>query len=350
MLEQLFFWPSAFCVNESEIWFVYGKVCVLCKFDINTSNTDIVAEIPVDNMFRESLFRNIIYKNKKIYLIPCWAKNILVYDIDDEIFKSIAIKDFYGLMFSNAYLLNDKIWCTPFSYPGIVCIDTNTDKAEIILDLSKTMKNNGIYYFNDSDYLNGIITMVSPQSNKGFIFNISTKHLDIVDVNKEGIKYDSVAMLPEGCFFSSFEGKCIHILKDSDKTPKKLILPNKSNGVYLSSINQDRLLLDDIKSSCIWVYKDEKCIKKYETEYIENRENYYSYSTGVFDKKSNLYFDNCTASFSILFAEETWRMPIKDFQLKIFEELYVNKMVKYGVVIKESLFSGLRVFITKLLR
>lgn len=349
-MKNFYFWTNAFCVNEENIWFIHGKASILFKYNIRLKKTQAIGVLPEKNMWNEGLYKKILFKDDKIYIIPCHAKKIIKYDIKNNEFSQIYIKEHDGMMFVNAFLVNEKIICIPYSYPGVVSIDTRFDTAKIEYDMSTIMNENSIQYFNSADCLNGVIAMVSPQSDKGYLYYVENNKLEIINVNNEGVRYNSVAMLQEKYIFCSKERKCIHVY--DIKSGKILLLswPLNEEGGCVWSLNNDEFMIDSATNAVNWIYDKNMKSYKWETSFINDRSMYYTYKIGAFDKKSGLYFNNCNMKFYEIKSNER---PMEKCSIKItkdicketYELLKESEYYKNEIIYMENAFSNLPLFL-----
>lgn len=210
------FWPAAFCVDGDDIWFVYGAVCVLCKYSLALDKCYVIGEIPTNNTLQEGLFVKILKVGEKIFLIPCWAENIIVYDIKKNNFESIYLEGNGGkLKFWEAYQVRDKIICIPGSYSQIVIVNATDLNIEKKHDISKVIQKDKIDYFNASVLIDDDeILMVSPQSSRIYVYDIEKDMFDRyeIDTNAEGFNF-------------------LVYLKD-----KAILCDDKRKGIYLYNL------------------------------------------------------------------------------------------------------------------
>ena len=342
MKNKIYCWPSAFCVQGDRIWFIYGKVCILCCYNLKTEKTEIISEIPVDNIYKESLYQKIIYKDEKLYLIPAWGKNILIYDIIQKNFSTIMIPEYDGLMFCNAFLYDNRIICIPYAYPSIINIDTKFDVASVLVKLDTIKQTYKVSTFNMADNLEMKIAMVSPQSNKVFLYDVEHDDFNVENVSNNVDGYASV------CFFEKFiamkpsKSRYIDLYNPlSGEAQKMELLPDQMSAA-IRQINRESILLDDSKGADIWIYSN-TIMRKIHSSTIKNRKPYYSYKVGIYDKDSGLYFNNCDATFYRGFTNKSsFKMEITDeMKQQITEIKRKNRME----IEKENFFYSLEQFI-----
>lgn len=345
--EKLYFWPSCFCVVEDDIWFVYGKICLLCKYNIKKKETIIVSDIPVDDIFGKSLFKNMIYKDEKIYLIPAWAKNILVFDIRKNTFDEIDIPVHEGLMFCKAYLYKGEIVCIPYTYPAIVRIDTAMGIIKKGIDLKEIKKEYDISYFNDADKRKSEIIMVSPQSKEIFIYDMESNVIDTKLINKGEGNYTSIACLKDEIAIISDNHTYVSFCNSKFEIEKKIEIPRGRNNVSLWSTKEGTLVIDDITSSMICILDQEGSLSETNMKLFGNRNYYSEYYDGIFDRESGMYFDNCNAEFCRDFLKKEY------FKIEITKEImeFITSIVAKSnpKMYEEDAYYGLDSFVESIL-
>ena len=176
-------WPSAFYVDGDDIWFVHGKMSLLMKYCMKTQSLDEVELIPEDCFFQESLYRA-IYKDKdRIYLIPCWARKIVIFDIEKKAFTSIQLDEIEKYkdvtLFCKCIKINNSLYCIPDSYRSIVKIELQSQKiAYIKLPLYAQLKGN--IFLGDGILLNNEIICPWNYSNQLLVLDLEKEKTKLI--------------------------------------------------------------------------------------------------------------------------------------------------------------------------
>lgn len=335
-MSKKFFWPSAFCVDGKNIWFVYGKVPVICLYNMEEKRVQIMAGIPVDNIFKESLYIKIIKKGKKLYLIPCWANAVYVYDISKNTFKKILVSSGSGMLFVNAFLIGDEVICVPGAYRGIICIDTCSDMVELKCEISNIMEEKGIIYFNSADCCDGKILLASPQSCMGYVYDIQENSFYEMKICEKKCGYNSVVIQNHLSFWNSLEDRCIRILDADFSYLGELNWPDDSRGGYLYPWGNDKVLLDGYSGAMGWIYTANDIFGMYQSERLQDRDGYYTYCEGIYDRTNQMYFDNCAVAFFDLKKNCYFRIEISEEQINILKKIVAEAVSKKSDLILES--------------
>lgn len=352
---KLYYWTSTFCIDNDAIWFIYGKLCVLYKYTISTKENKIIGVVPVDNPMQENLFQKIILIKNKLFLIPCWANDIVTYDLTTDRFDTIKIKLCSGLKFSGAYVYKNKIICMPASYEYVVGINIYDLTIDYEYNVEKIKEQEHIEYFNLTDRLdNRKIALCSPQSGKIYIY----------DIEKRILKSESMCKGERGNeFILCIGGQMIVLCNNRNhqivmynygtKQIENIFWPNGKKQVAIFRLD-DKIVIDDYETSWVGIYNKEfKLLTEAEDNIVKNRKYYYSYLVGSCESGcgQNIYFNNCDMSFNWfqngLFKEKV-HLPISERDKNyIKENLYLRDSVNNAEV--ENYFYRLSDFLEKIL-
>lgn len=352
---NIYYWTTTFCIDDDAIWYIYGKLCVLCKYIISTRENKIIGTVPVENPMQENLFQKIILIKNRIFLIPCWANDIVTYDLITKTFHTIKIKLCNGLKFSGAYVYKNKIICMPASYEYVVGINIFDLTIDYEYNVKKIKEQEHIEYFNLTDRLeNGNIVLCSLQSDKIYIY----------DIEKRKIESERVCKGETGNEFILCIGNQIILLCNNKK--HKIVMYNygtkQIENIFWPSCKKqvavykldDQIVIDDYETSWVGIYnKDFKLLTETEDNIVKNRKYYYSYLVGSceFGCGQNIYFNNCDMSFNWLqngLFKEKVRLPILEKHKNyIKENLYLRNSINNAEI--ENYFYRLKDFLEKIL-
>ena len=65
--EDIPIWPSAFCVDGDDVWFLHGKMNVLMRYNRKEDYTHVIDAIPNEAVYQKSLYQSIYKWNNKIF-------------------------------------------------------------------------------------------------------------------------------------------------------------------------------------------------------------------------------------------------------------------------------------------
>lgn len=348
--ENLKFWPSAFCVVDDDIWFVYGHICLLCKYNLKTHQTEIISQIPVKDIYRECLFLNINFYNNKLYLIPAWADSFVVYDIDNKDFSEIELpQKIEGLKFEKTYVVNDRIYCIPYSYPAIVEINPDNQKITDIFNLHSIMKSHNITMYHASVMVDkNTVAMVGLDTNHILMYNIKDKCNTIINVGSENNKYNYIAYIDDILYLS--DNYSNQVVCYSIKYGKIIDSwwPGEQSKIAIKNFGSDKLLVNSYTLPWIGCYKcDFHVVFEEISDFSDGRSMYSNYLTcECKDYKDTVYyFNNADSSLTICCSDKKNRlhMYFTEQQLKYLEELEF----KNSDFIKEDDIVSLKTFLSK---
>lgn len=343
---ERFFWASTFCMDEDNIWFIYGKVCVLCKYSLKDGKCHIIGKLPETNLTRESLFQKMILVNKKIFIIPCWAEKIVIYDIAKDEFVTLELDFCAGIKFNNAFYINDTIICCPSSYSSIISIDINTYQIRNMCKVKDHLIDKSIKFFNDSALVDhSRIVLVSPQSNRLYVYDYEKNKIDNTIVIEEAKGFNFVAKLGNKIVLCDDNNQQIYVYNFETRKIEKSGWPDDKKLVALIEIEGNRVGIDDYDSSWFGIYDEKLSLKMQDySPMIPDREYYYSYLVGGAEKDrgETIYFNNCDASFNWLHDDEF----LRKIRINISQEneLAIRNIIKEQNKKIENCFCSLKDF------
>ena len=302
---KIYYWTSAFCVDNDTIWFVYGKLCILCKYTISTHVNKIIGAIPVDNPMQENLFQKLILANNKLFMIPCWANEIVVYDLEADRFDIIKIKPGKGLKFSGAYVYKNKIICMPASYEYVVGIDIRDMKINYECNVKRIKEEEHIDYFNITDILGKQkIILCSPQSDKIGVYDTEKQTLIVENVctDKNGKSFEYVVCIDEQIVLCDNKKHEIITYNYRTKQVENIFWPFGKKTVAVLRAGGE-IVVDDYETAWAGIFnKNFELLTAIKNEIAKNRKYYYSYLIGSCesDGRQNIYFNNCDMTFNWL--------------------------------------------------
>lgn len=139
--------PSAFCVVGEDIYMFHSMMNLLVKYNIVSKHTEILGQLPEEEIFQGTLVSGVFYSNGKIILIPCWANNIYIYDIVMGEFSKIKLdrNTLRSGLFIKSFLIGSKIYCFPFRSDELIIIDTNLLSVENTINIRNRIQRNYEY-------------------------------------------------------------------------------------------------------------------------------------------------------------------------------------------------------------
>lgn len=258
--EDIPIWPSAFCVDEDDVWFVHGKMNALMRYNMIENYTYIIGTIPNEEMFQESLYKGIYKWRTKIFLIPCWAREIAVYDILNRTFTKIALKETEAYvnktLFQKIYVRDGCLYCIPYYYKAYLKIDMYSLNIEYF-DISKEIEAQGISMsnvcLNDSTVVGDEIISVLAYSNVILCYQMQT---DMVSVKRLGLmkhKFTNITNLGQMLYLFDWEAHSIIKIQKEDYSVEEEICVLPYGGIKIRGINSEFLLIDPIDDESIQV-------------------------------------------------------------------------------------------------
>lgn len=300
-MEDVPIWPSTFFVDSEYIWFVHGKMNLLMRYDLKMKRTAIIAKIPGETFFLESSYQAIYKYKNKIFLIPCWAREIAVYDILDNKFQKISLKNRekyeQKLLFCKVYLYNNFLYAIPYQYNAIVKI--NIDSLDInYIDVIKQIKNIkpniSIFFIADAVQLDEEIAMTILNTNKILFFNLNTCSIKLCS-GQEGREFTFLTCINSQIYIYDKKAEKIIKWNRTFYNEEEEFFAIKNDEIELKCLESKYILIDNPYNTVTTVI-DERGIVLYQNSdkcHIEKRALNSSYCCGICSNQidNKYYFD-----------------------------------------------------------
>lgn len=272
---------SGVCMTDAGVWFVHGRLGVLLFYDKKCKKITFYRTIPNVKFDTLSLFRGMTVYKDKIFLIPNNADSIIVYNILEDCFEKIVLKNPIKGMFVNAYTKGRFLYCFPFWYDRIVKIDMET--YDIVYGESWRTKINDInnmYYVNASCWINeNEIAGVVCKTNIILVYNLETEKWEIKNLESEDKSYTQIASA-EGSIYI-YDNRYLKI-KKIDIEHCKILYEKKigCTSTKLYGLQGGGVVLDPVNENCWYIYDEKLNLCQYN-------------ETKIREKKSSLDYDYC---------------------------------------------------------
>lgn len=328
-------WPSDFHIDNNEIWFMHGKINILMKYDMETQNTSVIGIVPGEEIFKENLYANVYKYRNTLILVPCWAREIAIYYIDEERFVKIKLQDiekYVGkLLFCNVFSYGKYLYCIPYSYRAIVKIDMESFTLEYDTAwVEPTLKevNNKDFYFNNAAQITDTeLALVCVNTNKLFQYDMSKDKMQITKIAEASDDFTTVACTAENIFLYNMKHRNIVVYSiDRQMLMNKIALPEFEGAVVLST-GTDKIICDSLYDHNMLFIDSEGNTEQGNVKEIIKPDKdsfHYSYHHGICKKDVNhtkgFYYFNRDINVMYYFIEsriiKEYKFNISDHQLK----------------------------------
>lgn len=289
-------WAHDFCVDGNDIWFVSGKPNVLFKYNVLSNETKVVSLIQEEQLFQQGSFCSIIKGEKHIFLIPAWARNIHIYDVMNQSFTKIKLKNIVEydkqILFVKGLLFDGYIYCIPSSYSFLVRICTKDLKVDYLpfdIGLEGQYVGNAVK-LNDT-YFAGVVS----GTNMTFKYNTRLDLMERFVLSEDRRLYD-LSCLSDMLYLVDDKEKEIIKVLSKDLNIIKGTIKLQFAPVAIRSIGQDKLLIDSLNSYQLAVIdRDGKVMRMKKGDDNHKNKGFmnYSYCFGVLKEfgKYHYYMD-----------------------------------------------------------
>lgn len=264
--EDIPIWPSAFCVDGEDVWFVHGKINALMRYNIEGNHTDFLGIIQGEDVFQTSPYKGVCKWGDSIFLIPGWAREIAVFSIEKQKFYKLPLKNIEKydgkLLFCNVYTNGKYLYCIPCFYEAILRIDMNSCDMQYFY-VNKILADQGddsLYtYINDVTKINNDLIAVLAFTNQVLIFNMESEKICIKEIGSIEYRFTNISNIGNVLYLFNKANKAI-ITADYNSFVEKEKYQIAFEGTKMSSIQSDFIILDSIDSTKIQIINAEDTV------------------------------------------------------------------------------------------
>lgn len=262
--EDIPIWPSAFCVDGDDVWFVHGKMNVLMRYDMMKKQVYIIDIIPNEEMFRESLYKGLYKWGNKLFFIPCWAREIVVYDILSAKFNKISLKNIeaydHKILFHKIYVFDKWLYCIPHYYKSILKMNMDSLSIEYF-DISKILEEQGVdmsnVCVNDSTKVGNEIISILAYTNLALCYQMGSDTMCVKRLGKPERKFTNIANIGETLYlFAKDINTIVKIHRGNDFVEEKMCVPSY-NGLRMNTIDSKFIMIDSSDDASIQMIDSE---------------------------------------------------------------------------------------------
>lgn len=317
-------WPSTFCVDGDDIWFAHGMINALMRYNVKEKTTYMEATIPDEPPFQGDLYSGIHKWGNHIYMIPCWARKIVIYDISAQTIKQIELNDIEAyqerLLFRRTFVEGKHLYCVPYYYHAILKIDMETGMvqyAPIRLGEGECI--------NDVTRNDGEIIAISTKNNNLFYYNIENDECEVKRIDSSIGEFVKLAYLNNELFMPNRRDRK---LQGFDPRNLKLVFESRQKdfpSCKIEGVLSKYLVVDLIEKAEIWLYdisnqQKEVIPLKREFQKTALHSPFLTVQEGpVVNNGEALYFDASNYEMLRISNEgvvETFSLEIKEEELK----------------------------------
>lgn len=247
-------WPCTFYADEDEVWFFHGKINMLCRYDLNTLEYELIGSVPGEDIYQAFLYTGIVRYKDKLVLAPGFARSIAIYDIKANKFEKIELQDedrvFMNYLFEEAEIWKDYLICYPYNYRFMLKINLGSNEIERINLLGTEIDNNSVTFYSRVRIQNSVF-MVCDRTNSIIKINLESGQVTTFE-SPMNEKYTKV---------TSFEGNLVLYSPTREKivlmreNGQEVVLLNhiKDTPFKMNSICGKYILIEKIDGECICI-------------------------------------------------------------------------------------------------
>ncbi len=331
--EDIPIWPSAFCVDGDDIWFVHGKMNVLMRYSMSENYTYVIGTIPNEKLFQERAFIGVYKWINKVFLIPSWAREVVVYDSSRSRFEKISvdrIEEFETkALFGRIHVKHNYLFCIPFGYDAIVKINMENNNLQYI-----KMDTIDSTYIQDTVLIQNHIIGVFAHTNRALFFNTESNAIAIKKIGNSSRQFSSIAYVDNSLYLFD---ECTHAVVEvcsEEFDQVRELFKTVFSLAKLTSISQHMMLIDPADCCEMQIYNiKEKNVFKFKEDRADKSGNMYSvYYSGIendtpISSGGAYYFSRtsyCMYQFKDKDLQCKYFMSLDDVQFSKLASLLVN--------------------------
>ncbi len=276
-------WARAFCVDGDDVWFVHGKMNMLMRYHLLTKTGEIIGAVPGEFFFQASLYGAMYKEGDRIYLIPCWGREIAIYNISNNEFSKIKLRGIEQYenkaLFCKCFAVNNGLYCIPESYGAIVKIDLSTQEI-IYFSLYGYEDKDVFIYLGDAVLFDDKIICPWNRSNQLLVFGLKDESIHWLEFGGNDRKYIKLGKLEDKLVL--YDEAAEHIMMISPETGQEIAIDLQCKTPLLSEIPGQMIMIDTAYTDEMFCLDKEGKIR-YKKEFSEEKKKHvlqYDYGWG----------------------------------------------------------------------
>ncbi|MBQ9590195.1 MAG: hypothetical protein IJR29_08445 [Butyrivibrio sp.] len=324
------------------IWACQYGVPILFCYDLNCNTIVLVKELPNVFSFSINYASSMCCTEGKLFIVPCDAECIVVYDIEKESFSTIELPDIHqkGNLFRDVFVYDDYVICVPARYHKVVKMHPNSLECEYSEESIDSLIE-GATIFGDSivaaQYGNSTLLDYNLHTNKMQTIEISGMNSGFVGAYFDGVN--------NRLYGGSTQGQTLDVIDIS----KKKYMDEKATVICNPSVlrlNNYLLLYNDVSDTVNLCDEELNLIKNY-----SKRELGFDNTLMICKIKDDYEHFFCPDGLGYLDVNGKLMIESIDYDNSIsecFERSFKLSNIKY--TLPENHIVGLSVFINALVK
>lgn len=138
-LDENIMWSDNWWIEGSNAWFIPGERNSLFYVDLKNNKVSFLNDLPINEKDAFRKYPRCIKCNNKIYCLPTYEKNILVYDLVYQEWKKIEISGGLtdNLLIIDYQIFEKKLYCVAKGIKKIIILDIDSDMIVEMHDIEK---------------------------------------------------------------------------------------------------------------------------------------------------------------------------------------------------------------------
>ncbi|MBR1598174.1 MAG: hypothetical protein IJ661_04565 [Lachnospiraceae bacterium] len=295
-------WPSDFCIDGKEVYFFHGSMNALLKYDLNSEHAEMLTVLPDEPMLREFTICTVLKYGKDIFMIPAWGQDIAVYNQQTRKCKVLNLPERQNysnrLTFSNAFIVEDNIFCIPDSYHSIIKVNVHTKEIEYLFSTTSFFKD---YFQFDNVSINASvydgkenIYCIITGTNKLMVYNIEKNEAEIISVGNDGSIFSTINYIDGKLYLSDYLSKAFDrkvFIYDINTKEVEIICNIPYDGFAIHALQNGDYMVDSFYNGGFMIFNENNKLifEQGNTERVYGGDLNYSYHYGIVRHYGNKY-------------------------------------------------------------
>jgi hypothetical protein len=212
---------SCICDVGGVLWVLFYRCNALCKLDKKTWELEYIGSFPGEAAYAWIFFSDMVSVDSFLYFTPCSANDIAVYNMKSQTFQKIKIPDpDKKIKIKVAYNQNTKflklnkvngcLFFIPYSFPGILMLDTSNNMITLIDSwiepLNKIVIDSALGYFATAVFDAETNRLLLPclYANAVVALDIATNETTIIELNENKNGYIDIIKIEQEYWLISY--------------------------------------------------------------------------------------------------------------------------------------------------
>ena len=190
------------CCDTGGIWFVHEALSILFYYEFDLKKIVFYRIIPCEEINIKASFGAMLYESGKVYLLSNAQKKCFVYNVNNDEFFELKIKNICLNAFRGICVKDDYVYVFPYRYDKVVKINKNDYCVEYLETWRNVIGCDGDFYINSCNRVDkDSFIMAIPGCYKALKYNIFTEKWEVVTTNDTDADYTNFVCINQKKYY-----------------------------------------------------------------------------------------------------------------------------------------------------